>query len=65
MTLGVFHNKLTEKLHKIQVLDEQILDAMTEDEDFEQEAMTQDEKTVEMEKVIGNLAAMLNGGMMS
>ena len=35
---------------------------MTENEDFEQEAMTQDEKTVEIEQVIGNLAAMLNGG---
>ena len=34
---------------------------MTENEDFEQEAMTQDEKTVEIEQFIGNLAAMLNG----
>ena len=63
VTLGVLHSKLTEKLSKIQLLDEQILEAMTENEDFEQEALTQDEKTVEIEQVIGNLVAMLRGGM--
>ena len=33
VTLGVLHSKLTEKLSKIQLLDEQILEAMTENED--------------------------------
>ena len=63
MTLSVFHNKLIEKLAKIQQLDEQVLADMKEDEDFDAEAVAQDERTVEMEQVIGNLAAMLDGGM--
>ena len=61
MTLGFLHGKLTEKLSKIQMLDEQIIEAMSENEDFEQEALTQDEKTVEIEQAIGNLVAMLRG----
>ena len=61
VTLGVLHGKLTEKLSKIQMLDEQIIEAMAENEDFEQEGLTQDEKTVEIEQAIGNLVAMLRG----
>ena len=62
VTLGVLHSKLTEKLSKIQLLDEQILENMAETEDIEQETLTQDEKTVEIEQAIGNLVAMLRGG---
>ena len=61
VTLGVLHGKLTEKLSKIRMLDEQVLEAMSENEDIEQEALTQDEKAVEIELAIGNLLAMLRG----
>ena len=63
MKLGVYHNKLIEKLTKLQQLDEQVLAGMNEGEDFDQETMAQDERTVEMLQVIGNLAAILDGGM--
>ena len=51
----------TEKLSKIQMLDEQIIEAMAETEDFDLEALTQDEKTVEIKQAMGNLVAMLRG----
>ena len=59
VTLCVLHGKLTEKLSKIRMLDEQVLEAMSENEDIEQEALTQDEKAVEIELAIANLQAML------
>ena len=65
--LGVYHNRLSEKLAKIQELDQQVLEVMQADEDstaeqYEQETATQDERNVETLYIIGQLADRLGEG---
>ena len=59
----MYHNKLLEKLAKMQELDEQVLTGMNDDEDYDQETAAQDDRTVEMLYVIGQLADKLDGEM--
>ena len=64
--LGVYHNRLSEKLAKIQELDQQIIEEMQADADstaeqYEQETATQEERSVETLLVIGQLADRLGG----
>ena len=60
-TLGVIHNKLTEKLSKIRELDEVIIETLENEEEIQAEAIAQDERAVEIELVIANLHALLKG----
>ena len=57
VTLGVIHGKLTEKLSRIRILDDQILKALSDNDEIETETSTQDGKAVEIELAI--LQAML------
>ena len=59
--LGVYLNKLAEKLAKIRELDFEIIESMENNEEIEAEAATQDEKVLEIEEAIANLHAFLKG----
>ena len=55
-----FMNKLTEKLEKIKIFDSQILEHLTENAEISEEALSQDDKNLEIEITIEKLKAILN-----
>jgi len=61
VVMGVLLNKLTEKLSKIRVLDEIIVEAMDDGEEIQAETLAQDDKAVEIGLVIADLNAAVKG----